>query len=239
MLSRLWPRPGHTDQRVLRVAPSGPTVALLRLAQRRVLAHPRRRQYVEPGLASLVEDSRVVVDQHHDRPLLRQPAQRLDLEDAGRPEVVVGAQHQWSRRQAVPAEPPLGDAAQPFGAAGEVHDVVDLGEPAHRLRALVEQWVLRGTVEERAPVLRALADMTQPVPHVGEHAVDVDHRHHGEVGGAHAGILPCRTAPTRWTRTGLDVTVGSVTRPAWPPTRSTRPGPWRPAPASGCGCAAR
>ena len=59
---------------------SGAAVALLRVAQCGVLAHPRRRQYVEPGRPGLLQHPGVVVDEHHDRALGGEPAQHLDLE---------------------------------------------------------------------------------------------------------------------------------------------------------------
>src|SRR3954453_7999308 len=195
MRLRLWPEATTSTPAGSRVAPSRPPVALLRLTQRGVLAHPGRREYVEPGLSRIVQAPRVVVDQDHDRAVLGQPAQRLDLEDAGGAEVVVGTKHQRPGWQVVPAEPGLGDLAQPLGPPGEVDDVVDLGQAPNGLGALLEKRVLVGGVEEGPPVLGPLADVPQAVPDIGEHAVDVDDRDHAEVGRAHAQIMPVQARP--------------------------------------------
>src|SRR3954454_19550090 len=137
MRPRLWPEATTSTPAGSRVAASRPAVALLRLTHGGVLAHPGRRQYVDPGLSRVVPDPRVVVDEDPDRAVLGQPAQRLDLEQAGRAEVVVGTQHQRPGWQDLPAAPRLGDLAQPLGAPREVDDVVDLGQAPHGLGTLL------------------------------------------------------------------------------------------------------
>ena len=93
-----------------------------------MLAHPRRREYVETGRPRRVQHPRVVVDEHHDGAGRGERPQGLDLVDAGRPVVVERTKQQLALGQVVAGEPVLGDPAQPLGPAGEVDDVVDLGQ---------------------------------------------------------------------------------------------------------------
>ena len=117
----------------------------------------------------------------------------------------------------MPVEPPLGDLAQPLGAAGEVDEVVHLGQRPDGVLALGQQRVVVGTGEERPPVLRSLGDVVQPVPDVGDHAVDVDDREHPGAVGAHGRLLPrggkaqptrVRTVTTDPVRPLLDLQLG-------------------------------
>src|SRR5680860_42025 len=166
-----------THRRVL-----GTPLDLLRVEQRRLLRHPVCNQYVVPGLARCSADHRVVVDQDSNRCVLGEEVECLDLHDTRRTVVAVTPQEQLTGWYTVLCEPVDGVASAVLGATREVHDVVHLGQLAHGLQAPLEDRILGSGGEERDPVLWWFGDMVQPVPDVGEHAVDVDDRQHPWLG---------------------------------------------------------
>ena len=116
----------------------------------------------------------IIVEHGDDIPGARQAAQHGPLEVARRPVVVVRAHQQGTGGQVVPGEPAFGEAARALRPAGQVDDVVVDERGPQPLGAFLQQRVTPGGLEEALPPLRMTLDVVQPVPHVGEDAVDIE-----------------------------------------------------------------
>ena len=122
-----------------------------------------------------VADSGIVVHDDGDRALGREPSYYSALDLPGRPSVAVPAHDHADPGEPVARQPALGVVSGPLGPASKEHDVVTVGaQPFDDGESLRERLVVRDTGEERGPVLLLALDVTQPVPDVGEDAVEID-----------------------------------------------------------------
>lgn len=96
-------------------------------------------------------------------------------------------------------EPLDGVLAATFRTPSGVHDGQSLTRRrVQHIEAAGEQRICRGCCEERVPPLGSLLNVVQPMPHVGQHPIDVkDHE------PAHVPTVPF-AAPTTLGRMGLD-----------------------------------
>ena len=120
------------------------------------------------------------------------------LKSARRPAVVAATHHQPTLGQAVPVEPVPGEHPVVLVAPGQVDD------PVTRRRVLLcqgdpvrERSVVVHGGEEGVPVLGLALDEAQPVPHVGDHAVDVEHDD-GRTVVVHGVRHPREATPVGW-----------------------------------------
>jgi hypothetical protein len=72
------------------------------------------------------------------------------------------------------AQPSKRVVAGALGSAGEIDDLMGRRRFAGEAHADVQRRILRRGREKGVPVLRFAGDETQPMPDVGDHAVDVE-----------------------------------------------------------------
>lgn len=150
--------------------------------------HPVGENCRETRLNRRVYHLVVVVDERH-HPASGQPAQHIEFEPGGWAEVTVGAHVQFGVGQPVSLEPGLRHLPQPLRAPGQPDDLVTSTKIGHETRALLEQSVAIGSIEEPIPGPTA-GQMMQPMPDVGDDTVDVED---GEPVGTRRPICTGRT----------------------------------------------
>jgi hypothetical protein len=150
-----------------------PALVLLRAAQRGRVGQPGG-QLDRPAVGREHGNDRGIVEHGDDLTGARQAAEHGTLEVARRPVVVVRAHQQRPGGQIVPGEPAFGEAAGAVGTSGQVDDVVVDDRIPQPLRAFLQQRVTPCGLDEALPPLRTTLDVVRPVPHVGEHTVDVE-----------------------------------------------------------------
>src|SRR5205809_2297703 len=116
----------------------------------------------------------VVVHEHSNRSVAGKAFEHLHLERPRRSTVAIASHDQPTGRQVVLRKPLHRVPSTAFGTAGEVDDVVVLGEPLRNRKTFIDRQVVGRGSEKGFPVLGTVLDVVQPMAYVRDNAVQVD-----------------------------------------------------------------
>lgn len=132
--------------------------------------------HVEARASSRSHDFSIVVDQVGDIGTRSQPAERLDLDQPRGSPVRIASHEQLAPGQPGVGNPSDGVLTAALGPTGEIGNVQPGGDSSQSgIPALFQQRVAHRGGEERLPVTAPTLDVMEPVAHVREHSVDVEH----------------------------------------------------------------